>query len=104
MTGPLVRAAIKVKYLVYTSGAMNNLLWGCKMWNLTKKTLNKLISFHHSAIRIRCILHIRWHQVREKHIKNSEVLAMFFNIPNVDASNMLLKLQEQMTLLFQKNS
>jgi hypothetical protein len=28
----------RLKYLVYTSGAMNTLLWGCKSWNLTKKT------------------------------------------------------------------
>jgi hypothetical protein len=35
---------------------------------------------------IRRILHIKWSQVREKHIKNKEVRGLFFNIPNIDAS------------------
>jgi hypothetical protein len=34
---------------------------------------------------IRCILHIKWSQVQEKHIKNREVREMFFDIPNIDA-------------------
>ncbi len=72
-----------LKYQVYTSGALNALLWGYETWNLMKKNLNKLQSFHHGAIRH--ILHIKWHQVREKHVKNREVRAMFYNIPNVDA-------------------
>ncbi len=48
-----------------------------------KRNLNKLQSFCHGEIR--CILHIKLHQVREKHVKNREVRAMFYNIPNVDA-------------------
>jgi hypothetical protein len=48
-----------------------------------KKNLNKLKSFHHGAIRR--ILKIKWNQVREDHIKNSEVRRRLYNIPNIDA-------------------
>jgi hypothetical protein len=57
------------------------MIWGCESWNLKKK-LNKLRSFHHGAIKR--ILHIKCGQVREKHIKNSKVRAIFFNIPNIN--------------------
>jgi hypothetical protein len=40
----------RIKYQVYTSGPLNALLWGCESWNLTKKNLNKLRSFHHGVI------------------------------------------------------
>jgi hypothetical protein len=45
--------------------------------------MNKLKSFHHRAIRK--ILNIKWHEVREDHIKNKEVRRCIFNTPNVDA-------------------
>ncbi len=45
--------------------------------------MNKLKSFHHGAIRR--ILNIKWHKVREDHIKNKEVRRRLFNIPNIDA-------------------
>ncbi len=62
---------------------MNALLWGCEKWNLTERNLRKLRSFCHGVIR--CILQISWTQVREKHVKNKEVRAMFLDIPNIDA-------------------
>ncbi len=68
------------KYQVYTSGPLNSLLWGCETWNLTER---KLRSFYHCVIR--CILQISWTQVREMHVKNKEVRAMFLNILNIDA-------------------
>ena len=73
----------RVKSEIYVAGPLNALLWGCESWNLTKKNLNKLTAFHHSAIRR--ILGIRWDQVREKHIKNKEVRGLLCNIPNIDA-------------------
>jgi hypothetical protein len=47
------------------------------------KNLNKLWSFHHGVLRR--ILHIKWSQVQEKHIKNREVRGMFYKIPKNDA-------------------
>ncbi len=41
---------IHVKHQVYI-GPLNTLLWGCECWNPMKRNLNKLRSFHHSAIR-----------------------------------------------------
>ena len=73
----------RIKAQIYVAGPLNALLWGCETWNLTKYNLNKLISFHHSAIRR--ILGIRWDQVKEKHIKNKEVRGLLCNIPNIDA-------------------
>ena len=73
----------KVKCQIYTAGPLNALLWGCETWNLTRRNLDRLKSFHHGAIRR--ILGIRWEQVREKHIKNKEVRGLLCNIPNVDA-------------------
>mmetsp|Transcript_1493 Transcript_1493/g.2313 ORF Transcript_1493/g.2313 Transcript_1493/m.2313 type:complete len:881 (+) Transcript_1493:452-3094(+) len=73
----------RIKAQIYVAGPLNALLWGCETWNLTKYNLNKLMSFHHSAIRR--ILGIRWDQVREKHIKNKEVRGLLCNIPNIDA-------------------
>jgi len=73
----------RIKAQIYIAGPLNALLWGCETWNLTKLNLNKLMAFHHSAIRR--ILGIKWEQVRQKHIKNKEVRGMLCNIPNVDA-------------------
>jgi hypothetical protein len=73
----------RIKSEIYVAGPLNALLWGCESWNLTKRNLNKLTTFHHSAIRR--ILGIRWDQVREKHIKNKEVRGLLCKIPNIDA-------------------
>jgi len=73
----------RIKAQIYIASPLNALLWGCEAWNLTKRNLNKIMSFHHSAIRR--ILNIRWDQVRNNHIKNHEVRGLLCNIPNVDA-------------------
>ena len=73
----------KIKSQIYVAGPLNALIWGCESWNLTKHNMNKLMAFHHSAIRR--ILGIKWNQVREKHIKNKEVRGILCNIPNIDA-------------------
>ena len=41
----------RIKAEIYIAGPLNALLWGCEAWNLTKNNLNKIMSFHHSAIR-----------------------------------------------------
>jgi len=56
----------RIKAQIYVAGPLNALLWGCESWNLTKRNTDKLMSFHHNAIRR--ILGIKWNQVREKHI------------------------------------
>ena len=61
----------RIKSEIYIAAPLNALPWGCQSWNLTKHTLNKLTSFHHSAIKRN--LGIKWSQVKEKHIKNKEV-------------------------------
>jgi hypothetical protein len=71
----------RVKTQIYIAGPLNALLWGCKSWNLTKRNLNKLRSFHHGAIHQ--ILSIIWQQARDKHIKTAEVRALLYNIPNL---------------------
>jgi len=58
-------------------------MWGCKSWNLTRENLDKLCSFHHCAIHY--ILSIKWQDVSDKHIKNSEVCVLLYNILNIDA-------------------
>jgi hypothetical protein len=73
----------RIKYQIYVVGPLNVLLWGCETWNLTRRNLNRLSSFHHGAIRR--ILTISWQQVREKHIKNKEVRKLLCNIPKIDA-------------------
>ena len=73
----------RLKAQIYVSCPLNALLWGYKTWNLTKCNLNKLVSFHHSAIRQ--ILGIRWDQVKEKHIKNRGVRGLLCNILYIEA-------------------
>jgi hypothetical protein len=73
----------RIKAQIYVAGPLNALLWGCEAWNLAKRNLSRLRSFHHGAIHR--ILAIKWNQVREKYIKNEEVRAMLCNIPNIDA-------------------
>jgi hypothetical protein len=41
----------RIKAQIYVAGPLNALLWGCKSWNLTKRNTDKLMSFHHNAIR-----------------------------------------------------
>ena len=41
---------LRVKAQIYIAGPLSALLWGWESWNLTKKNLNKLHSFHHGAI------------------------------------------------------
>jgi hypothetical protein len=66
----------RVKMQIYIAVPLNALLWGCESWNLTRRNLNKLRSFHHGAIRR--ILQNIWSQVREDHIKNLEVRRRLF--------------------------
>ena len=61
-----------------STGPLNALLWGYESWNLSKHNMNKFTAFHHSTIRR--ILGIKWSQVREKHIKNTEVRGILCNI------------------------
>ena len=72
----------RVKSEINVAGPLIALLWDCELWNLTKQNLYKITAFHHSAIRR--ILGIRWHQVKEKRIKNKEVRGLLCNIPNID--------------------
>jgi hypothetical protein len=98
----------RIKAQIYVAGPLNALLWGCETWNLMKRNLSRLRSFHHGAIRR--ILAIKWNQVREKHIKNEEVKAMLCNIPNIDVyitkrtTVYLGKVQDQTTSRCQRNS
>ena len=73
----------RIKCQVYVAGPLNALLWGCESWNLTRRNLDKLTSFHHNDIRR--ILGINWNQIREKRIKNKEVRGLICNILNIDA-------------------
>jgi hypothetical protein len=41
----------RIKAEIYIAGPLNALQWGCEAWNLTKDNLNKIMSFHHGAIR-----------------------------------------------------
>jgi hypothetical protein len=47
-----------IKTQIYIAGPLNALLWSCESWNLIKKNLNKLHSFHHGDIHQ--ILSIEW--------------------------------------------
>ncbi len=59
-----------MKEILYIAGLLNALLWGCESWNLMRRNLDKLKSFHHGEIRR--ILNIKWDQVREDHIKKTK--------------------------------
>jgi hypothetical protein len=58
-----------------TAGPLNTLLWECEAWNISKKNIKKLQSCHHTFIRR--ILKIKWNQVKEQQIKNSQVRSLF---------------------------
>ena len=67
------------KYMIFREIPCNLLFWGCEIWALTQSLLDKLEVFlHHS---IRRILVIIMGQVRERHIKRSHILTMFYKIP-----------------------
>ena len=59
----------------------NLLLWGCEIWALRQSLLKKIEVFLHFSIRR--ILGISMGNVRERHIKNSHICTMFYNIPCV---------------------
>ena len=48
--------SLKVKQLIYITGPLNTLLWGCETWAMKQSILTKVEAFHHTAIRR--ILHI----------------------------------------------
>jgi hypothetical protein len=63
------------------AGPLNALLWGCQSWNLSKRNIDQLNVFHHSAIR--WILGIKMTQVKEERIKNATIRKQFNNIQEV---------------------
>jgi hypothetical protein len=63
------------------NGPLNALLWGCESWNLSKKNIDQLNVFHHSAIR--WILVIKMSQVKEERIRNATVRKQFGNIQEI---------------------
>ena len=67
------------KYIIFWEIPCNLLLWGCESWALCQSLLNKLDVFLHRIIRR--ILGIIMGQVIERHIKNSHIFTMFYNIP-----------------------
>ena len=69
------------KYMIFRVIPCNLILWVCKSWALCQTFLNKLEVFLHSSIRR--ILNINMVQGRERHIKNSHIRVMFYNIPCV---------------------
>ena len=69
------------KYMVFRAIPCNLLLWGCESWALRATLLDKLEVFIRRGIRY--IMGIKMVQVRERHIKNSHIRTMFYNIPCV---------------------
>ena len=67
------------KYMIFWEIPCNLLLWGFESWDLRQSLLKKLEVFLHRSIRR--ILGIRMGQVRERHIKNSHIRTIFYNIP-----------------------
>ena len=68
---------LQSKFLLYMTGPLNVLLWGCESWNLSKKNINQLNVFHSA---IRWILGIKMSQVKEEKIKNTTIRKQFNNI------------------------
>ena len=73
---------IGAKVLIYLAIPVNLLLWGCQSWALTKVLIKKLEVFHMRCIRR--ILQIKWDDVREFKIKNSQVRERFKNIDTIE--------------------
>lgn len=76
-------ADLLTKQWVYLAGPVNTLLWGSESLNLSARNIQKMQSFHHSAIRR--ILQLKWDQVKEDRITNEEVRERFYNIPDIEA-------------------
>ena len=68
-------------YMIFWVIPWNLLLSGFERWALRQSLLDKLVVFLHRSIRR--ILGIRIGQVRERHIKNSHICTMSYNIPCV---------------------
>ena len=66
------------KYMIFRAIPCNRLLWGCESWALRQSLLKKIEVFLHFSIRR--ILGISMGNVRERHIKNSQICTMFYNI------------------------
>ena len=66
------------KYMIFRAISCNLLLWRCENWALQATLLDKLEVFLHRGIRR--ILGVKMGQVRERHIKNSHIRTMFYNI------------------------
>ena len=69
------------KYMIFRGIPCNLRLLGYESWALRQTLLNKLEVFLHRSIRQ--ILNINMVQVRERHIKNSHIRVMLYNIPCV---------------------
>ena len=67
------------KYIIFRVIPCNLILWGCESWALRHSLIDKIDVFLHR--RIISILGIIMGQVRERHIKNSHICTMFYNIP-----------------------
>ena len=69
------------KYMIFWAIPCNLLLWGCESWDLRQSLLDKLeVLLHFSTRRI---LGIRMGHVIERHINNSHIHMIFYNIPCV---------------------
>ena len=69
------------KYMIFWAIPCNLLLWGCESWDLRQSLLDKLeVLLHFSTRRI---LGIRMGHVIERHINNSHIQMIFYNIPCV---------------------
>ena len=69
------------KYILFQAIPCNLLLWGCKIWALSKSLLTSLEVFLHRGIRR--ILRIKMSQVIDVQIKNGLIPEMFYNILTV---------------------
>ena len=73
---------LKTKHLIYITGPLNTLLWGCESWSLKESLLLKLQAFHHSSIRR--ILNIHWKRMKDQKITNEQIRSKFNNIPSIE--------------------
>ena len=73
---------LKTKHLIYITGPLNTLLWGCESWSMKESTLAKLQAFHHTAIRR--ILNIHWKRMKDQRITNDDIRHKFRNIPPIE--------------------
>ena len=71
------------KYLYFVAIIINQLLCGCESWALKESSLNDLDIFLHQSIR--CIMRIKWEQVKEERISNKIIRKWFYNIKDVQS-------------------